>query len=179
MPVGNVDNVFRAMAAAIRNSFSTALEGFLNGTAALPITSGGTGAPDAATARTNLGIPAVQPIAQGGTGQITAAAAVDALGAVRVLAASLANPGYVKFNLPGVGVFMVAWGNFVANGNGSTVVNYATPFPSAGFPVVSGLGEASPSAQDNNPAVSADGGSSFTVYNANNACTTWYVAVGY
>lgn len=178
MPVGNVDNVFRAMAAAIRNSFSTALEGFLNGTAALPITSGGTGAPDAATARTNLGIPAVQPIAQGGTGQVTAAAAVDALGAVRVLAATLANPGYVKFNLPGVGVFMVAWGHFIA-APGSTFVNYAAPFPSAGFPVVSGNAELSSSAQDNNPAVYSDGASGFTVWNANNACTAWYVAVGY
>jgi len=56
MPVANVDNAIRALMAATRNTFNPTLEGFLNGSAALPITSGGTGGATASAARTALGL---------------------------------------------------------------------------------------------------------------------------
>lgn len=58
MPVANTDNVFRSMAALIRQSFATALENFLSGAAGLPVANGGTGATAAAGARANLGAAA-------------------------------------------------------------------------------------------------------------------------
>jgi hypothetical protein len=51
----NVDNLFRAMAAIIRNTFSSALQTFLAGTAALPVANGGTAATSASAALTSLG----------------------------------------------------------------------------------------------------------------------------
>ena len=42
--------------ALIRNSFSSVLENFLNGSAALPLANGGTGATTASDARSNLGL---------------------------------------------------------------------------------------------------------------------------
>lgn len=55
MSPANVDNVFRSIMALVRNSFASALQNFLAGTAALPVANGGTAATDAATALTNLG----------------------------------------------------------------------------------------------------------------------------
>jgi hypothetical protein len=55
MSPANVDNVIREMAAAIATSFAEALENFLNGTAALPVANGGTGAATSAAALTALG----------------------------------------------------------------------------------------------------------------------------
>lgn len=54
MSPANVDNVFRSIAAIIRQTFSSALQSFLAGSAALPIANGGTAATDAPTALTNL-----------------------------------------------------------------------------------------------------------------------------
>lgn len=56
MPAGNTDNLFRSLCAVIRQSFSSTLQNFLAGSAPLSVASGGTGAPDAATARTKLGL---------------------------------------------------------------------------------------------------------------------------
>jgi hypothetical protein len=50
MSPGNVDNVFRSLMRIVRNSFSSALQTFLAGTAALPIANGGTAATSAAAA---------------------------------------------------------------------------------------------------------------------------------
>lgn len=55
MSPANVDNVFRSIAALIRNTFASALQSFLAGSAALPIANGGTAATDAPTALSNLG----------------------------------------------------------------------------------------------------------------------------
>jgi len=55
MTPANVDNVFRALASIIRQTFTSALQSFFAGTAALPLANGGTNATDAATARANLG----------------------------------------------------------------------------------------------------------------------------
>ena len=56
MPVDNTDNVFRAMMAIIRQSFSSTLKNFLAGSVALPVTSGGTGGATAEEARVGLGL---------------------------------------------------------------------------------------------------------------------------
>jgi len=56
MPVANVDNAIRALMAATRNTFNPTLESFLNGSAALPIASGGTGGATASAARIALGL---------------------------------------------------------------------------------------------------------------------------
>lgn len=55
MTPANVDNVFRSMMALIRNTFASALQNFLAGSAPLPVANGGTGATSAANALTSLG----------------------------------------------------------------------------------------------------------------------------
>ena len=62
----------------------------------VPVNMGGTGATDAATARTNLGIPAVAPISAGGTG------ASDAAQARQNLRVTPENIGAVNSNTVGV-----------------------------------------------------------------------------
>lgn len=52
---GNVNDAIRQVMALVRSSFSSALQGFLAGTSALPIANGGTGATSAAGALGSLG----------------------------------------------------------------------------------------------------------------------------
>ena len=54
MTPANVDNVFRSIMAIVRQTFASALQNFLAGTAALPIANGGTGATTAPAALTAL-----------------------------------------------------------------------------------------------------------------------------
>lgn len=107
-----------------------------------------------------------------------AAAARTTIGAVGLDAISLGNPGYVRLKV-GASIFMIAWGTATASANGYTTVNYATPFPTASFAVISG-GIASPAAQDNGPVVTSCSTTSFAMYSAADiAVTTFYIAVGY
>jgi hypothetical protein len=55
MSPGNVDNVLRAIASIVRQTFASALQTFLAGSAALPVANGGTAATTAADARIALG----------------------------------------------------------------------------------------------------------------------------
>lgn len=55
MSPANLDNALRATLAEVRVSFAPGLESFFNGTAALPVASGGTGSTSAATAISALG----------------------------------------------------------------------------------------------------------------------------
>jgi hypothetical protein len=55
MSPANVDNVFRSIMALVRNSFASALQSFLAGSAPLPIANGGTAATTASTALASLG----------------------------------------------------------------------------------------------------------------------------
>lgn len=55
MSPANVDNAIRSLMALVRSTFSSALQTFLAGTAALPVANGGTGATTASAARTALG----------------------------------------------------------------------------------------------------------------------------
>lgn len=106
-----------------------------------------------------------------------AEAARNTLGALSVSQSNLGATGFIEFAF-GASRFRVAWGSFTANGNGYTTESYASPFSAFSIPVVSGVGEAQPGAQDNNPGVTNVTPSNFTVYNANNPCTCFYIAVG-
>jgi hypothetical protein len=55
MSPGNVDNAIRGIMRIVRNSFASALQSFLAGSAALPIANGGTAATSASAALTSLG----------------------------------------------------------------------------------------------------------------------------
>lgn len=55
MSPANVDNAIRSLMRIVRNSFASALQTFLAGTAALPIANGGTAATSASAALTSLG----------------------------------------------------------------------------------------------------------------------------
>ena len=101
------------------------------------------------------------------------------LGAVRVMGLALANPGYIKLQVGASSIFQVAWGTFTANPNVSTSVSYASPFPNASFPVISGA-VASADANSNDPGVTASTASGFTAFSAANVSVTcFYIAAGY
>lgn len=109
-----------------------------------------------------------------------AAAARGVLGAIGLEAVSMSNPGFVRFSLGGgQPSFQVAWGTFTATANNATAVNYLAAFANQSFPIVSGTGEPSGAAQDNNPSVYSATNTGFQIWNANNACTAFYVAVGF
>ena len=55
MSPANVDNSIRSLMRIVRNTFSSALQSFLAGSAALPVANGGTGATTEATALASLG----------------------------------------------------------------------------------------------------------------------------
>lgn len=57
-PAANVNNGMRSIMALVRDTFSSALQTFLDGSAALPIANGGTGGLTASAARTALGAAA-------------------------------------------------------------------------------------------------------------------------
>lgn len=83
-PAGNVNNAMRSIMALVRQSFSSTLANFFAGTSALAVANGGTGATDAAGARTALG----------------AASTLDMVpsGAVFYFAAATAPTGYLVCN---------------------------------------------------------------------------------
>lgn len=174
------------MAALIRQSFATALEGFLSGASGLPVANGGTGATTASTARSNLGLGTVAtestvPVAKGGTGATTAAAALTNLGALGVSASALTANGFVKLSN---GLYLM-WGSFTASANGSTTFNYSTisgtiSLTTFSRAVVSGVGESTNTAQDNWPGVVSCTTTGFTVDTATDlSTTTFFLAVGY
>lgn len=186
MPVQNVDNALRAIMAAVRNSFSAPLETFLNGTSALPVSSGGTGSTTAADARTALGLGTVAtestlPVAKGGTGATTADGALDGIGAIGIVASSLASPGYIKFNLPGTSsTFMIAWGIETVGSDSTASVTYPAAFSSFSIPLVSAVSKVNVSANENTGYVSGSATTSgFQIFNAeNNSFSIPWHAVG-
>lgn len=111
-------------------------------------------------------------------GAANAAAALGVLGTFGGVEVSATNPGHIKFSFSGSS-FMICFGTFTASANGSTAVAYSAQSSTTSFPVASGTGELSASAQDNGIAVISANEAGFTVYNASNSCTGFYLAVGY
>jgi hypothetical protein len=199
-PPGNLNDAARQIMSSIRAALPDTALDLLDepSYAAMLAKLGAAASTDALTSLAPL-VPAVDRLPYfAGTGPAAGAlaafttfgrgvvASADATGARSVLAAagiaavSLANPGYIRFLMPGgSSIFQIAWGSFVANGDGPTAVNYAVPFPNQSFPVVSGANEANPGAQDNFPAVQTASNVGFQVWNASNAATTYYIACGF
>lgn len=101
----------------------------------------------------------------------------NTLGALSVSNSNLGANGFIEFAF-GASRFRVAWGSFTAAGNGYSTQNYVSPFTTFSIAVVSGVGEINTNAQDNYPAVTSTSTTGFTVWNASNSCTTFYIAVG-
>lgn len=182
MPMGNTDNLFRSIMALVRNSFSSALETFLNGTAALPVANGGSGATSATDARSNLsaaksgansditslsGLTTPLSLAQGGTGAATQA---NAFAAIAVVASSLASTGYLKL----ANGLILQWGS-ASVGSGNTAITYPTAYSSFSVAVASG-GNTGVS-QINGPYTLSCSTASFTVH-ADTSATAFWLAVG-
>lgn len=111
----------------------------------------------------------------------SADAACNTIGAVRVAALSLGNPGYIRFVVGGSSFFQVAWGSISVPANSALTVSYASPFNNASFPVASGT-VADGTAEDNTigvlgGTVSKTGFQAFNGYNS--ALSGFYIAVGY
>lgn len=120
-PPGNVNNAIRSVMALVRTTFSSGLETFFAGSAALPVANGGTGGTTQSTARSGLGAAAsgansditslsglstALSIAQGGTGATSAAAALSALG---ITYTSNANGRCFSIPISGATI-LIQWG---------------------------------------------------------------------
>lgn len=194
MSPGNVDNAIRSAMALIRNTFVAGWEGLFAGTTSgIPVSNGsgtitavaaptgtivGTSDAQTLTNKTISGLAADLAIADGGTGASTAAAA---FANIAVASSALSADGYIKF---ANGMYLF-WGTFSATGNASTTFTYSTISASLAPTtfsrvVVSGTGESgNTSAQDNGPDVTACTTTGFTVWNASNTCTAFFIGVGY
>lgn len=135
-PAGNLNNAARSIMALVRNSFASALESFLAGSAGLPVANGGTAATSAADARTNLGLGTVAvestvPVAKGGTGAITAALA---FAAIVEESSSIGANGYIKFRSG----LMFQWGNATSSGTpgAAAPISFPAAFPTSLYAVL-------------------------------------------
>ena len=187
MSPGNVDNVFRELAAIVRNTFVAGWEGLFAGTTAgIPVSNGsgtitavaaptgtivGTSDAQTLTNKTISGLAVDLAIADGGTGASTAAAA---FANIAVSASSLAANGYIKF----ANNLTVQWGTSARG-----AVSFPVAFPTAATSVVitPRTGPSDSDEADEGPYVSALSTSSFTISaDGDNASNSYYwLAVGY
>lgn len=119
-------------------------------------------------------------VAECSAAQLTAGTATDVVVTPRRLgpiAMSLNQNGYIRFF-----GFQIAWGRFTAAANGTTAVNFATPFATACFSVVcSGSNGSGNDTQDNGPGVVTGTitTAGFSVWSAeDNAIPSAFIAVG-
>lgn len=180
-PAANMNNMGREIMAQVKQ-FSDGLPGAYQGRdqTLIALSALATAANQLiyATGSDTFAMASLTPFARSILDDGDASTARNTLGAVGISSISLNNPGHVRFQIGGQ-TFQVAWGNQVVAANGATGINYSLAFPSASWPVISGCGEQTTGAQDNNPAVTNATTSGFTIWNANAACTSWWVAVGY
>lgn len=197
MSPGNVDNAIRSLMALVRNTFVSSWEGLFAGTTSgIPVSNGaGTISTKAAPTGDIVGTSDTQTltnktlgsgcslsgitdlaVADGGTGASTAA---NAFANIAVTSSALTANGYIKF-ANGLYVF---WGTFTASANTSTSFTYSTISASLApgtfsRVVVSGTGEQSATAQDNGVDVLSCSTTGFSVWNASNSCTAFFIGVG-
>jgi hypothetical protein len=148
-PPGNVNNAIRQAMADMRTAINPALDDFLSSTS-LSSARTALGVPSSSTSLTNFGaltnaankLPYMTGSDAWSTTDLTAfartllaagdASAFNALlsggTAVGVLAASIANPGYVKLNLAGNN-FIIQWGSTGVSSAGGSIT-YPTAFAS-------------------------------------------------
>jgi hypothetical protein len=190
-PAGNLNDGIRGLAAAVRNTFTSALQSFFAGSSTLPIANGGTAGATIVDARTNLGAAAAgtnsditaltalaSPItlAQGGTGATSAAAARSALGIVNVAASSLIENGGYRTWSDGI---KESWGYIDVSADSSGSVTFPSAYTSwvnvaLGPQTRIGVGEAQNTGLSGNPTVTG-----FAVYNAqDSSMRVWWQARG-
>lgn len=181
-PAGNVNNALREIMAQIAQWVGGAP--FQPNDATLAALAGVSVAADQILYSTGADAFATSPLtafARSLLDDADAATACATLGAVRVAAVSVSNPGFVRFQVGPNAFVQLAWGTLVCPGASSTSVGYAASFPNASFPVCSGS-DGNPAGQRNPPEVI--GGSAnqngFSVMNASaGAVSAYYVALGY
>lgn len=180
-PAANMNNMGREMMAQIAAWRDELGDDYQGKDATLTAIAGLTTAADQliyATGADTFAMTALTAFARTLLSSADATAAANTLGVVRVSSFYLNYPnGYIEFQF-GAQKFRIAYGLFTAAANGVTNVTYYSPFTSFSLAVVSGVGEQSPSAQDNNPGVISTSIGGFQVYNASNSANTFYIACG-
>ena len=107
-----------------------------------------------------------------------AAALKSSLSVVTITASSIANPGYVSFDLTGDGTadFTIQWGSGFMGTNTTATITFPVAFTSFAIPVVSG-GNISTGSQGDVVA-HATGLSSASIKNSGLDASYWWIAVG-
>lgn len=192
---GNVNNALRAIMANVRAAFSSGLQSFLNGSTALPIENGGTGATTIAAARGALsaaksgansditslsGLTTALSIAQGGTGAVTADAARSALGAQAAISFGSNGNGYWLGINTGSQIVYVLWGTRPSGNNGASSTY---TFPITDMTAVYGIQvtptTGNPSAVDGNVVwASATSNSTFVIGSDDGNRDCFWTAIG-
>lgn len=106
-----------------------------------------------------------------------AAAARTLLGVLEVSASSLANPGYIKFNVSGT-ILTLQWGSGTLAGNSSGTITYPTSFSTFGVCIVSGGSSSTSNEGDIHPYTASGLSSQAIVNSAASSGSYQYLAIG-
>lgn len=186
MTPGSVDNLFRAMAAAIKSKFDdtdTAIDD-------LDVMSAAFTAINALTPAANKLPYFTSPTAAANTDltafartlldDADAATACATLGAVRVVGYSAANPGYIRLQIATGVNFTINWGTVTAAANSNGTATFSQAYST--FSIVSPAPFAvnGATSDDENFGFVSSTTTGFTVWNAgNSSATVPYIAIGF